>query len=69
MPVKNIGLTDRKIRLIIGLVLVLLGLLFFTINLTHVAIAVFAISLIPLFTSATGTCPLYCATKHSTNKQ
>ena len=69
MPVKNIGLTDRKIRLLIGLLLAILGIMFFTINQVHIAITVFAISFIPLFTSATGTCPLYCATKHSTNKQ
>ena len=69
MPPVNIGLSERKVRLVIGLLLMLTSILLLTFNQLHFAIAVFAFALIPLFTSITGTCPFYCAMKKSTNTE
>ena len=69
MSAKNVSFADRKIRLLIGLVLILLGIVFFAINQAHLGIFVVAISLIPLFTSATGTCPLNNSRKQSANQE
>lgn len=67
MPVKNIGFSERKIRFLIGFLLIFIGGLLLLSDQVHLAIAFFAVSLIPLTTSFTGTCPVYCAMKHSTN--
>lgn len=69
MPVKNIGLSERKDRMILGIILMLLSILLFFANQVYPAIVIFVIGLIPLATSITGTCPVYCAMKHSTNNQ
>ena len=69
MSVRNVSLADRKIRLVIGLLFVLLGIVFYAVNQIHFAIFVVAISLIPLFTSATGTCPLNSSKKQSANQE
>ena len=67
MPIKNVGLTDRKIRLMLGAVLILLSLTFFLTNQVLEGLVLLGVSLIPIATSITGTCPFYCATKRSTN--
>jgi hypothetical protein len=57
---KNMGLLDRTVRFIVGVVLIPIGLLLLgglQGNLTGVIIAVFA--LLPIVTSVTGFCPLY----------
>jgi hypothetical protein len=57
---KNIGLLDRTVRFIVGVVLIPIGLLLlggWQSNLTGVIIAVFA--LLPIVTSLTGFCPVY----------
>ena len=69
MPVKNIGLSERKIRFLFGILLILTSLLFLISNYVDVSIAFLGFSLIPLFTSITGTCPFYCAMRRSTNNQ
>ncbi len=69
MPPKNISLAERKTRLVIGLILLLASIVSFTIfNQPIIALVFFIVAFIPLFTSATGTCPLYCAAGRSTNK-
>jgi len=68
MPPKNIGIAERKTRLVIGLFLLLLSVISFAVlNQPIIALVLFIIAFIPLFTSATGTCPLYCAAGRSTN--
>ncbi len=69
MPVKNISLGERKVRMALGSILILLSILLFFSNQIYPAVALFAIGLIPFVTSVTGTCPFYCAMKRSTNKQ
>jgi hypothetical protein len=57
---KNIGLLDRTVRFIVGVVLIPIGLLLlggWQGNLTGIIVAVFA--LLPIVTSVTGFCPLY----------
>ena len=48
MPIKNIGLTEKKIRFLIGIFLFLLGIGLFSIDQVHLSVAIFGISLIPL---------------------
>lgn len=79
---KNMGLLDRTVRFIAGVVLIPIGLLLlggWQGNLAGIIIAVFA--LLPLVTSVTGFCPGYipfgistlgkeqCSTKNSYLKQ
>lgn len=68
MPPKNIGIAERKSRLVIGLILLLVSIISFVVfNQPIIALVFFIVAFVPLFTSATGTCPLYCATGRSTN--
>ncbi len=57
---QNIGKTDRIIRVVIGLTIILVGVVI------HSWWA--AIGLVPLLTSLTGFCPLYTLLKISTRK-
>jgi hypothetical protein len=68
MPPKNIGISDRRIRLIIGILLLLIGSVMFLINQILISGIILLLRFVPLFTSVTGRCPLYCATGKSTIK-
>ena len=67
MSVKNTILTDRRIRLVFGVVLILLSIILFFINQVHIGIAVFGIGLIPIAFSLAGTCT-NCGNKDSTDQ-
>lgn len=58
---KNIGAADRIIRLVIGVVVAVIGIVF------HSWWGLLA--LIPLLTAAVGFCPLYAPFKISTTKK
>lgn len=55
---KNLGKIDRILRVIIGLIIVVLGIM----NTSWLGL----IGLIPLATAVLGWCPLYCPLKLST---
>lgn len=55
---QNIGQTDKKIRVVIGVILILVGII------THSWWG--AVGLVPLLTSLVGFCPLYTLLKIST---
>jgi type IV secretory pathway TrbD component len=61
MKLKNIGNTDRIIRIILGLVVAVLGLAFKS--------WLGLIAIIPLATAAVSTCPLYLPFGISTRKK
>lgn len=64
MSVKSTIILDRRIRLALGIVLILLSILLILTNQVHVGIAVFGIGLIPIAFSLAGTCT-NCGNKDS----
>ncbi len=57
---KNVGSTDKIIRYILGIIILILGLIFHT--------WWGLIGLIPIFTAVIGWCPVYVPLKISTTK-
>jgi len=58
---KNVGNTDKIIRYVLGIIILILGLIFHT--------WWGLIGLIPIFTAAIGWCPVYAPLKISTTKE
>jgi hypothetical protein len=58
---KNIGKSDKVIRIVLGLAIIILGIIYQSLW--------GLIGLIPLLTAVIGFCPLYPALKINTNKR
>ena len=63
---KNVGNTDRVIRLVLGIILLALGIFFVTTGTTTLGYILAGVSLIPLVTALFSTCPIYSAIGVST---
>ncbi|WP_371804906.1 DUF2892 domain-containing protein [Candidatus Lokiarchaeum ossiferum] len=66
---KNMGKTDRLIRLVLGLILLVVAVIIGISNLNWLPIVLGILGLVMLITSAIGFCPLYCPLKISTKSE